>query len=222
MVAYRVGPVRAFEVPRSGGRTRRMAELSARDSATWQALAGRVAALLEARMDPRVIANRALVTDRGWRLLPAAPALRRARTAAAALASRMPLVATDVRCFYGSVRPEVLHDRLLAAGAAREDARLAAAMLEGWGSEGWPGLPVGPTGSAVLANAVLLPVDAAVAAGPFIRWVDDYVMPASFPLGRFDAALAEVGLERSGEKTAALGGRPWPLGGAAGYRASGA
>lgn len=94
-------------------------------------------------------------------------------------------------------------------------------MLEGWGSEGYPGLPIGPPGSAVLANALLDPVDRAVAPSPFLRWVDDYVIGLDDPseaaavLDRLDEALDGVGLRRSERKTcisASATGSTWPGG----------
>lgn len=214
MGTYRTDPALTFRAPKPDGGHRLMARLSPRDAATWEALAGRVARVLEARLDRRVLAARAVVTRRGWRPAPVGPALRRARAAAEALVRRGPVLATDVESFYASVRPEVLCRGLRAAGAGREDAGLAAAMLEGWGSDGLPGLPIGPRGSAVLANAVLLPVDAALGATPFVRWVDDYLLGDPDALARLDEALNRVGLARSIRKTRAGEVLPWPGSGA--------
>ena len=81
-------------------------------------------------------------------------------------------------------------------------------MLEGWGSSGYEGLPIGPPGSAVLAEAVLAEVDDALRPLPFLRWADDYLISvpseraAGEALERLDAALARVGLRRSRPKTA--------------------
>jgi len=200
-------PVEVYEVAKPGGGIRHMARLSPRDAATWNALGAQVAPILERRMDARVLANRA--TRRGWTWRPAdaGPALERARQARSANAGQRAALATDVRSFYGSVRPEVLHTALVRAGAGRPAADLAAGMVEAWGI----GLPIGPDGSALLANAVLIPVDGALAGTPFLRWVDDYLLPASFPLERLDEALEAVGLERSPEKTAPLDtDDPWP------------
>jgi len=65
-------------------------------------------------------------------------------------------------------------------------------------------LPVGPEPSAVLANAVLAPVDLAVAAAgvPHVRWVDDVV---AFVPGRRRAVRVTDAVRRELE---AMGLRP--------------
>jgi reverse transcriptase-like protein len=185
--------------------------LSARDGEAWHALAGRVARLVQRRLRAEVLGNRALGGGAGWSLEPVGPALRRARGAVRQLTSAPLMVRTDVARFYASVTPAVAADALGRLGAARRDAFLAAAMLDAWGSDGWSGLPVGPPGSAVLANAILLPVDEAVAGFRFLRWVDDYLIgvrtgrTALEVLDRLDEALARQGLVRSGPKTVVTG-----------------
>lgn len=178
-----------------------MARLSASDEAEWTGLASRVAPLIERLLPAAVVADRAIPDRDGWRLAPVRPALRRARRAAAMLARAGEVVATDVADFFGSVRPDVLEAALVAVGARRGDAARAAAMVEGWAAHGHRGLPVGPAASSILANAVLLPVDRSLAPRAFLRWVDDYLLPAEHPLDRFDEELAAVGLRRSIPKT---------------------
>jgi hypothetical protein len=127
------------------------------------------------------------------------------------------LVRTDVAAFYSSIRPGVAAGALQRVGAGHPDAFLAATMLDAWGSDGWSGLPVGPPGSAVVANAVLQPVDEALGGFAFLRWVDDYLIgvptdrAAVEVLDRLDEALARLGLVRSSSKTAveAPGGASW-------------
>lgn len=207
MSAYGTDPVQTYEVAKPGGGVRRMARLSARDAETWDALGAIAAPLIERRMDRRVLANRAARRGWSWRPAAAGPALERARIARRRYARERETLATDLRSFYASVCPGVLHTALVRIGAGRPSADLAASMVEGWGI----GLPIGPDGSAILANAVLIPVDEALGATPFLRWVDDYLLPASFPLERLDESLAAVGLQRSLEKTAPLDpDDPWP------------
>jgi hypothetical protein len=116
------------------------------------------------------------------------------------------VLTTDVRDFFPSITPDTIARALLDAGAPAEDAAQAAAMLEGWDSLGYRGLPIGPPASAVLANAVLRPVDDAVGE-PFVRWVDDYLSvvegegDAAGVLDRMDEALARLNLSRSHRKT---------------------
>lgn len=163
--------------------------------------------MIERSLPGHVLANRVLGGAAGWVLEPVGPALRRARRAAAALSGPPVVLHTDVAAFYASVSPSVVASTLHALGAAPEDRQTTAAMLEGWGADGYPGLPIGPPGSAVIANAVLAPVDAALNAFRYLRWVDDYLVAASSErhveeaLERIDHALAALGLARSEPKT---------------------
>jgi hypothetical protein len=69
------------------------------------------------------------------------------------------------------------------------------------------GLPVGPAGSSVLANAVLLRADRALEGMQHIRWVDDYLLflpdrhSALRALDVFADAMSELGLRLAPEKT---------------------
>jgi hypothetical protein len=193
-----------------------MARLSVPDAARWEALAGRVATFVEASTSPRVVANRVVGGGRRWSLEPVGSALPRARRLAGALAVG-DVLRTDVATFYPSVDPSVLFASLIEVEAQLEDAREAADMMEDWGSEGYPGLPIGPPGSAVMANAVLGPVDRQLEGQRFLRWVDDYLVELRSPADRaeleerLDEAFERQGLARSEAKTAVLERlRPWP------------
>jgi Reverse transcriptase (RNA-dependent DNA polymerase) len=188
-----------------------MARLSERDAREWQAIAGRVGDVVEPRLGPRVLANRAS--------LPLGPALRRARSAARRLSARAEAVLrTDVRAFYASVTPSIAFRSLTDLGVDAPVASRTATMMDGWGSEGYVGLPIGPPGSAVIANAILAPLDRELRPSPFLRWVDDYVIAVRerdvhLVTERVDASLARMGLERSIPKTEVLGGGSslvWP------------
>jgi Reverse transcriptase (RNA-dependent DNA polymerase) len=168
-----------------------------------------VASVLGPHLDPRVAANRAVVSWRGWRLEQTKTALRRAR----AVAPRSGLLLhTDVEDFYASITPSVLMRMLAVVGASPQNSRLAGEMIDGWSDHGYPGLPIGPVGSAVLANAVLIRVDRALRSFRFVRWVDDYVIgvPSEDASGRIlermDDCLAGLGLRRSAPKTRILEG----------------
>jgi hypothetical protein len=187
-----------------------MARLSERDANAWRALGGRVATVLEPRLGPEVVANRALISGGRWGLEALAASFRRlegrlgaSRRPAGAGAS---FLSTDVEDFFPSVGPRTVARALLAAGVSAEDAKRAVTMLEGWAALGYRGLPIGPPASAVVANAVLRSVDQAVGA-PFARWVDDYVVRldtehrATEVLERMDEALDRLGLKRSLPKT---------------------
>lgn len=197
-----------------------MAILSERDAREWQALADQVSFAVEARLSRSVLANRTHSDPAGVRPAPLGPALRTARRKATILVERSPvLIRTDVRSFYPSMTPAVLFMTLRDMGFERQVARQAAGMLDGWGSEGYAGLPIGPPGSAVLANAVLAQVDTSLEPGPFLRWVDDYLIGVADErlvpqvLETLDTALARRRLERSIAKTSILGGGSalvWP------------
>ena len=190
-----------------------MATLSSRDAVRWEQLGRRIAFMIEPSLDRRVRANRTVAAAQGSSL---SSTLRAARVEAAALSRRSHLVLrTDVRRFYPSVTPSAVHASLRMIGAEPGLAREAAAMLDGWGSAGYAGLPIGPPASAIVANAVLAPVDSDLAGVGFVRWVDDYAIGLrtrkQLPevLDRLDRTLDRLGLKRSETKTLVLeGGTP--------------
>lgn len=209
---YRTDPIGSFLGPKPRGGWRTFAVLSDRDERTWNSLVGRVASMLEPRLDRRVAANRTFA-GRGepgeWRLEAMGVAVGRART----MAPRQGLLLrTDVEAFYASITPPVLVRVLDELGIPPEQSRLAGHMIEGWSSSGYGGLPIGPVGSAVLANAVLCSVDKALDSLHFVRWVDDYLIAlpsdraAAGILDRLDASLDRLHLRRSVPKTEVLEG----------------
>lgn len=207
---HRPDPIEVELRPRSDGRARRMARLSDRDARAWHDLAGRLVGLIEGRLGPNVVANRIRTDGSRWGVDGLGASLRRLRARVGSLtrsdSGAEVLLTTDVEEFFPSVMPDALGRALPSVGVHRRDAAAAAAMLEGWASLGYPGLPIGPPASAVLANLVLCSVDAAVGA-PFVRWVDDYLVAATTErraaevLERMDHALARLGLTRSARKT---------------------
>ncbi|MGH2710293.1 MAG: RNA-directed DNA polymerase [Actinomycetota bacterium] len=187
-----------------------MALLSDRDSLRWHSLGERLSESVEPLLHPGVLANRSLAdaVDRG-RLRPS---LRRARRAVRVMAARSEaVILTDVRSFYPSVSPSVAFRALQNIGVEPDAASEVASMLDGWGSEGYEGLPIGPPASAIMANAVLAPMDAELTSMPFLRWVDDYAVSLNDTrrvpevLERFDATLDRSGLGRAVPKTRVLG-----------------
>ncbi len=191
--------------------TRQLAQLSPPEAQLWDGLGALVAERLEPRLDPRVVANRALIEGGRWQLHPFGPAFWNARRAAERLRrGSSALLRTDVSSFYPSVLPGVLCSALIRSGTDSSDAHRAAALVERWGSEGRPGLPIGPPASAVLANAVLRDLDGTLAGLPFLRWVDDVLIALRSPgagalvLERIDESLDRLGLTRNEAKTAIL------------------
>ncbi|MGH2674231.1 MAG: RNA-directed DNA polymerase [Actinomycetota bacterium] len=195
--------------PKPAGGERRLAALSGRDAIRWHSLAGRIAEAADHRLSGRVLANRVLSPGPRWSPEPFASALMGARTRARRMATPM-LLRTDVADFYPSVAPSALYSCLRSLEVSVAVSRTAAEMLEGWGSEDYRGLPIGPPGSAVVANVTLAPVDGALRPWPFLRWVDDYLIgvpserAASGVLERMDGALDRLGLRRSDRKTELL------------------
>ena len=206
-------PPRAELVPRPGGGRRRLTALGPADAATYRMLVARVAPAVERSLGAAVVANRVValrapleggpIEDRwleDWRV--ARGRWRRA-LAPAGRGLRLHL---DVADCYGSIRPEVVAETLALLGSPR-DGRLIRLLHEL--AEHAAGLPVGPEASAVLANAVLGRLDAAIAdAGvPHVRWVDDLVIPvrsrrhASRMLDEARRGLSSLGLHVQDAKT---------------------
>ena len=215
LAGSRSDPIRVVRRATPSGRVRTFTILSRTEAAAWDELAGRVGAALERRLAEGVVANRVRFRSGGWSLEPVRDAHRRAE----GLCLRWPgrALLTDVRDFYGSVSPGVVEGSCLAAGVHPADATLARELIEGWQRQGATGLPVGPRGSAVIANAVLLAVDRTLGSRPFLRWVDDYRIAvageedAAAVLLRIDEALAMQGLHRAEAKTRLVGSaEPWP------------
>ncbi len=172
-----------------------------------------VAPRIEARLSDRVFANRVASSSAD------PPAIRLAswRAERRAFGARLrclaraegSVVLADVRDCYGSIRPGVVRASLERLGCDRGAARDVAVVLERIDEAGRPGLPVGPAASAVLANAVLSPIDEALASAGIrhLRWVDDVValvLGSGAPdvvLELLSAALGGVGLELNATKT---------------------
>jgi Reverse transcriptase (RNA-dependent DNA polymerase) len=190
-----------------------MAALSERDDGRWYRLAGRVAEVVEPKLPGSVLANRAVGPWPSWGPRALGPALAAARRRASRLRGAV-VLRTDVADCYPSVRPPVVFAALTGLGVPDPVARDAADLVDGWGSEGSPGLPVGPAGSAVIANAVLASADAILGPHPFLRWVDDYLVglpsegAALEVLDRLQEALARLDLRLAPEKTTVVEAGP--------------
>lgn len=123
----------------------------------------------------------------------------------AVASSRGPGVAairSDVRDCYASITLSAVEAGLRAADADRAALARIVEMLRSMQRSGVRGLPIGPTPSAILADAVLSIGDRAAvqAGGRIVRWVDDVVITADdrpTALRAFDAwrrALGPLGL----------------------------
>ncbi|HXF37680.1 MAG TPA: reverse transcriptase domain-containing protein, partial [Actinomycetota bacterium] len=200
-------------VRRPDGRFRLLAQLGPPDARDLEALAAAVAPRLEAVLPPCSPANR-VAGLAPLRLEPWTAARARHR----ALLRRLledpgvrAVLVLDVADCYGSIRPAALAAALRGLGLPGP-ARRAAGLLSSLQERGVPGLPVGPPASAVLANAVLLGLDAALRGAdvPHVRWVDDVLVPtgdaraAARALGVAARALEGAGLVPHPGKTRVL------------------
>lgn len=193
------------------GGTRWLTVLEPGTAAAYSAAVAAVAPTIEASLRPEVLANRVAVA-RGSRLL--LQPWRAARTRFMARARRLAacsgaVLVTDVRECYPSIVAGTVAASLEGIGCRQDDAGRITDLLEILSSWGVSGLPIGPAGSAVLANAVLAPADEAVAdAGAVhLRWVDDFVVftanadGAREVLEGLRSSLAALGLQIAENKT---------------------
>ena len=206
---------RLVPVPKSGG-IRWLAELDPPTARAYERSVATLVPEIERALGPNVFANRVALADpaRGtlrleaWR--SARGRFRRALAEGVAAATSVALA--DVRNCYGSIGPEVCALALRRLGAPARAVTDLARLLGELRAAGLPGLPVGPTPSAVLANGVLAGADRALAAAGFVhvRWVDDFVVFATDAsageraLAVLRFALADLGLELAEAKSRLL------------------
>jgi hypothetical protein len=147
-----------------------------------------------------------------WGLDPPALSLRPWRLERRRFAARLAHLAAgpgaiafaDVRRCYASISPAMVGRALRRAGLGT--VREIEDLLDALERVGVRGLPVGPDPSAVLANAVLAPVDRALvdAGVEHLRWVDDIVVSGADPqaaLSVIRRALERIGLRLNERKT---------------------
>lgn len=153
-----------------------------------------VAPAIEAAAGPEAIADRSSRGSDGTVRALRARITRLSETAGA-------VAVTDVEDFFPSISPQVVERALRWTGADRGARLVVRQMLESFSEQGVPGLPVGPRPSAVLAQAVMLPMDSALRSRhtPMARWVDDIAFAAP------SEERAERMLERIAEALAAMG-----------------
>ena len=189
-------------IAKPGGGSRRLIRLDPVDAATYRRLVAGVAPPIERALGARVIANRVIAPPlrlEEWRT--AHRRWRRALTPGPGVRLRL-----DVADCYASISHDTVTAALTSLGT---DAAELRGFLHQLAEHGITGLPVGPEPSAVLANAVLHRLDAAIAeaGAPHIRWVDDVVAVAAdrrHARRVLDAALRsleELGLRPNADKT---------------------
>lgn len=210
-------PAQLIPTPRPEGRLRWLTRLGPDEAISYDDVVSHLTPRIERALGPRVVANRAV--GRGDRPTTVLEPWRQARIRwQRALRTGLnvfagsPVLMADVRQCYASIDPAVLAGRLLALGAEPQEVASLRDLLERFDGDGVRGLPVGPSPSAILANAVLAVVDERLreATLTHIRWVDDVVVFAGGRRGSveaFDAlrrGLDQVGFEPNPRKTAIL------------------
>jgi hypothetical protein len=205
------GP-RFESIPKPDGCLRWLARLDPAGDAEYREAVGPLAGRIERALGPEVLTIRSRSVPGGWRLaswVPARAAWRRTLRRIIGEATRGTTFAVaDIHDCYGSISPETI------ASLLGPEAAPAVAFLRRAHEQGVRGLPIGPDPSAILANAVLAEMDAAVrgASARHLRWVDDVFLWGSRAdvrraLHALDDAVARMGLALHPGKTRVLADR---------------
>jgi len=201
---WRTRELRFEVVGKRGGGTRTLTHLGDRAQRSYRSAVARVVPAVELALGPGVISNRARPTVSGFELDAWTPARRRYGRSIATTSTGPWRAAFlgDVQDCFGSITPATIEQTLQRIGAPPDAVRTIVALLRHFEAEGVRGLPIGPEPSALLANAVLDPVDRALAeavSAPTFRWVDDVVtFAADTGAARQAAEAFERSLERLG------------------------
>jgi hypothetical protein len=199
-------------IPKPTGGIRWLTRLDPAGEARYREAVGPLAGRIDRSLGPEVFAVRTNPRRSGWELTPWEPARaawRRTLRGAIREATRGTTFAVaDVRDCYASISPETIGTLL------GPEATHVVAVLRQLQRHGVRGLPVGPDGSAVLANVTLARLDRAIrrVGASHVRWVDDFVVWGAAAdvrrsLAALAAAAAEVGLELHLDKTRLLSDR---------------
>ena len=214
----RPGPCRPIAwqvVPKPSGGMRRLVVLDPEDELAFARSVIGIAPSLGSALGRESYANRLVGWDphRGLLLEPWRHARRRWHGDLRRLGSRGRFVAvTDVRACYASIAPSVIAGQLRMLGAPPARVDEIASWLCAFRDAGIDGLPAGPAGSALLADAVLAAGDHALRStgANFVRWVDDVTIFApdrrarATALGALAVAWASLGLDMHEQKTLLL------------------
>lgn len=199
LLRRRSDALRTVVVAKPGGGIRTLTVLGSRDLRRYEAVVAAVVPSVERALGRVAAANRAQLVATGLRL-EAWPSARRRYRRAVASAAAGPFRAAfvgDVRDCYGSITLAEVARALHLIGVHEARVEPVVETLRWFEELGVRGLPVGPAPSAVLANAVLAPVDRALTGavdGPVLRWVDDVV---AFATDRQSAGRAAAAFERA-------------------------
>jgi RNA-directed DNA polymerase len=208
-------PIGRQVVPKPSGGTRRLVVLERDDELAFARSVVAIAPAVGRTLGRESHANRLA----GWHprhgllLEPWRAARRRWHDDVRHLGRRGPYAAlTDVRACYASIAPGVIARQLAMLGAHPARVEEIASWLRAFRDAGIDGLPAGPAGSVLLADAVLAAGDDALRAtgAGFVRWVDDVAIFAhdrrtrAAALGALRGAWASLGLDMHEQKTLLL------------------
>ena len=202
-------------VPKSNGGTRRLVVLDPEDELAFARSVVGIAPAVQRALGGESHANRLVGWDarRSPLLEPWRSARRRWSGDVRRLESRGRFVAlTDVRACYASIDPSAIARRLRMLDAPPARINEVGSWLRAFRDAGVDGLPAGPAGSVLLADAVLTVGDDALrsAGVRFVRWVDDVAIFApdrrtrAAALDTLRDAWASLGLEMHEQKTLLL------------------
>lgn len=191
--------IRTVVVAKPGGGIRTLTVLGPRDLRRYESVVAAVVPSVERALGRVAAANRAQLDATGLRLeaWPRARGRYRRAVASAVAGPFRAAFVGDVSDCYGSITLAEVARALRRIGVREVGVEPVVETLRWFEELGVRGLPVGPTPSAVLANAVLAPVDRALTGavdGPVLRWVDDVV---AFATDRHSAGRAAVAFERA-------------------------
>lgn len=210
---YEVGRLILFPYPNTITKLRTLSVLGADDLVVMRAAAGRIAATTDRLLPGCVHSARLSKRPPAWSFCKPAKSHKRFRKKALALieGGHEAMCRTDVENYYGSIDLTVAAHWLREWGCNQESTDFLLRLIEQW--QLWAnlrGIPVGPEGSAVVGNALLLPLDQRMSSlrAQHLRWMDDILIFATTPVetrllvNPADEEIGKLRLKRSIEKTA--------------------
>jgi len=167
-------------VPKPMGGTRTITHLAARERARYAQLVSRIAHHVERSLTPLVATDRLSCGGSGLEG-PGAARRRFANAQTHLQRSGHVLARVDIRDCFPSIAPATVERSLLELGCHPSEVAPLRRFLEELVALGVRGIPVGPRGSGVLANAVLQQVDRSLERQrvAYARWVDDILVAAA-------------------------------------------
>lgn len=184
-----------------GGKIRELSVLSCPDLVMFNAAAAVAASITDPMLSrTRIFSSRLLKGPPNWQVYEHGAWWPKFRDSSVALLRSGDFGAMrqeDVRRFFPSVTADVLVRFLNRCRCPRASITTVERLLHDWQRYfDLEGLPIGPDGSRLLANALLLPVDHAITAtgAELRRWLDDMFIFA-FELVKCDAAVEAASVE---------------------------